>query len=143
MMGAPRESVPANWAVPIASVELNHSVICPVAMSNRETVVVPFAAKAMYQIALLFRSYPASELSGPSAGTVKGSECNAPVAGSSNLRFQFGSGPGVEPAGREKSSARMLLLAVGANGGIRFGCVVSRSARLPCASVIQMVKWPE
>src|SRR5438552_14155246 len=104
-MGAPCESVPTNWAVPVASVELNHSVICPVAMSNRETVVLPLAAKAMYQIALLFRSYPASELSGPSAGTVKGSECNAPVAGSSNLRFQFGSGSGVETVVREKYSS--------------------------------------
>src|SRR6266581_9029207 len=99
MMGDPSESVPTNWAVPIASVELNHSVICPVARSNRETVVLPLAAKAMYQTALLFRSYPASELSGPSAGTLNGRECNAPVARSSNLRFQYGSRPGAEPAG--------------------------------------------
>src|ERR1700719_2781536 len=101
MMGTPFELVPTNWAVPIASVELNHSVICPVAMSNRETVVVPLAAKAMYQIALLFRSYPASELPGPSAGTLNGRECSVPLAGSSNLRSQYGSGPGAELASRE------------------------------------------
>jgi hypothetical protein len=34
IMGAPCESVHTNWAVPPASVELNHSVICPVAMSH-------------------------------------------------------------------------------------------------------------
>src|ERR1700737_1356091 len=107
MMRAPCESVPTNWAVPIESVEFNHSLICPVAMSNRETVVLPLAANAMYQIALLFRLYPASELPGGRSGTLKGSECNAPVAGSSNLRFQYGSGPGAEPAGREWSVTRI------------------------------------
>src|SRR5260370_5933463 len=112
MMGAPCESVPTKWAVPIASVELNHSVICPVAMSNREIVVLPLAAKAMYQMALLFRLYPASELPRGRAGTVKGRERNAPVAGSSNLRFQYGSGPGVEPAGREWSMTRTSPSAV-------------------------------
>src|SRR5260370_33746103 len=111
-MGAACGSVPKNWAVPIASVELNHSVNCPVAMSNREIVVLPLAAKAMYQMALLFRLYPASEFPRGRAGTLKGRERNAPGAGSSNLRFQYGSGPGVEPAGREWSWTRVSPLAM-------------------------------
>src|ERR1700674_2665550 len=109
MRGSPCESVPTNWAVPSASLELNHSVIWPV-RSNREIVVVPFAANAMYQIALLFRLYPASELPGPRAGTLKDRGDNCPVTGSSSLRFQYGSGPEAEPAGREKSSTKTLPL---------------------------------
>src|SRR5260370_38378927 len=106
MMGAPCESVPTKWAVPIASVELNHSVICPVAMSNREIVVLPLAAKAIYQMALLVRLYPASELPRGRARTVQGTGRNSPVAGPRNLRVQHCAGPGVWPDARQLSLAR-------------------------------------